>query len=254
MNIFLRTVFLSLSLALSISSFGQSLDIRGRVLDAHTKEAISFATVAVVGSSYSTYTDDNGNFNLTIPDPQSKARVSYVGYTSQDLAISLQNTSFQIFLQSENVIDEVVIKRPKLKYSNKDNPAVALIRQVIAHRDENRMSGQQFVEYEQYEKISLGLSNLSPKFKDRKIFKNYQFLFRKDDSNTADEKYILPAFIEEKVSKVYYRNDPKKTKQYILAEQRAEFDPKFVDNDGLSNYFNKLYEHVDIYDSNITLL
>jgi len=254
MNIFLRTVFLSLSLALSISSFGQSLDIRGRVLDAHTKEAISFATVAVVGSSYSTYTDDNGNFNLTIPDPQSKVRVSYVGYTSQDLAISLQNTSFQIFLQSENVIDEVVIKRPKLKYSNKDNPAVALIRQVIAHRDENRMSGQQFVEYEQYEKISLGLSNLSPKFKDRKIFKNYQFLFRKDDSNTADEKYILPAFIEEKVSKVYYRNDPKKTKQYILAEQRAEFDPKFVDNDGLSNYFNKLYEHVDIYDSNITLL
>ena len=254
MSIFLRQIFLFLSIIVSFPSLAQTLNIRGRVLDAHTKEAISFATVAVVGSSHSTYTDDNGNFNLTIPSLQSKVRVSYVGYISQDLALSPKNTNFQILLESENVIEEVVVKKPKLKYSNKNNPAVELIRQVIAHRDDNRMSGQQFVEYEQYEKISLGLSNLSPKFKNRKIFENYQFLFQKDESDHKDEKYVLPAFIEEKVSKVYYRNDPKKTKQYILAEQRAEFDPKFIDNDGLSSYFNKLYEQIDIYDSNITLL
>src|SRR5690606_40678053 len=43
-------------------------------------------------------------------------------------------------------------------------------------------------------------------------------------------------------------------KQYILAERKAEFDPKFVDNDGLSKYFNRLYDEVEIYDNNITIL
>jgi hypothetical protein len=224
-------------------------------LDGQTEEAISFATVAIIGSTQSTYTDDNGNFNLSIPNKQAKVRISYVGYAPQELDLSGDLDNFHIMLQSENMIEEVVVKKAKLKYSNKNNPAVELIRQVIAHRDENRLSGQDFVEYEQYEKISLGLSNLSPEFKNKKIFKNYQFLFQKDtDSSATEEKYVLPAFIEEKVSKIYYRNDPQKTKQYIIAEQRAEFDPKFVDNDGLANYFNKLYEHIDIYDSNISLL
>lgn len=231
----------------------QDFQIRGRILDKQNKEPISFATVAVVGGQQKTYSDDNGIFNLTLPNKEVKVRVSYVGYHEQILDLSSNQSYFDLLLDPENLIDEVVIKRPKLKYSNKNNPAVELIRKVIAHRDENRMTGQEFVEYEQYEKISLGLSNLSPKFVNKKIFKNYQFLFQKDDS-IATESYILPAFIEEKVSKVYYRNDPKKTKQYIVAEQKAEFDPKFVDNEGLSNYFNKLYDKVDIYDNNISLL
>lgn len=249
-----KNIFLLIT-AVFLISLGQAQEfqIRGRILDKQDKEPISFATVAVIGGQQKTYSDDNGTFNLTLPNREVKVRVSYVGYKEQILDLSNNKTNFDLLLDPENLIDEVVIKRPKLKYSNKNNPAVELIRQVIAHRDQNRMTGQEFVEYEQYEKISLGLSNLSPKFVNKKVFKNYQFLFQKDDS-TATESYVLPAFIEEKVSKVYYRNDPKKTKQYIVAEQKAEFDPKFVDNEGLSNYFNKLYDKVDIYDSNISLL
>lgn len=60
--------------------------------------------------------------------------------------------------------------------------------------------------------------------------------------------------MEEKLSQVYYRKDPKTTKEYIIAEQKSEFDPKFVDNSGLSSYFNRLYDEVEIYDNNISLL
>lgn len=249
-----KGILLFLFILSFINIYAQELQIRGRVLDAQGKEALSFVTVAVIGSTQSTYTDDDGNFNLKVPSAQSKIRFSYVGYENQDLLFSTLKSPAEILLVSENLIEEVVVKRPKLKYSNKNNPAVELIRQVIAHRDENRLTGQQYVEYEQYEKISLGLSNLSEKFINRKAFKNYQFLFQKDDSVQIGDKYILPAFIEEKVSKIYYRNDPKKNKQYILAERKAEFDPKFVDNEGLGNYFNNLYQHIDIYDNNIALL
>ncbi|WP_240899029.1 DUF5686 and carboxypeptidase-like regulatory domain-containing protein [Sphingobacterium sp. SGL-16] len=230
----------------------QSFKIKGNVIDKETKEPIEFATIAIVGSTQATKTDELGNFEFSLPNKNVKVRVSYVGYPSQDLDLSLGKTYFSIALAAENEIAEVIIKKPRLKYSNKNNPAVELIRQVIDHRDQNRLTGQDFVEFEQYEKISLGLSNLSEKFVNKKAFKNYQFLFQKQSDSTST--YVLPAYMEEKVSKVYYRNDPKKTKQYIIAEQKAEFDPKFVDNEGLANYFNKLYDKVDIYDNNITLL
>ncbi len=247
-----RSILLFFSLFFSLVSMAQSFKIKGNVIDKETKEPIEFATIAIVGSTQATKTDELGNFEFSLPNKNVMVRVSYVGYPSQDLDLSSGKTYFSIALAAENEIAEVIIKKPRLKYSNKNNPAVELIRQVIDHRDQNKLTGQDFVEFEQYEKISLGLSNLSEKFVNKKAFKNYQFLFQKQSDSTST--YVLPAYMEEKVSKVYYRNDPKKTKQYIIAEQKAEFDPKFVDNEGLANYFNKLYDKVDIYDNNITLL
>lgn len=252
-NNYIKYLLLVLALVLNYQAFAQDIKLRGRVIDKQTEDPISFATVAVVGGTQSTHTDDDGNFNLTIKNRNVQVRVSYVGYQAQNLPLDSGNDTFTIYLDPENSIEEVVVKRPKLKYSNKNNPAVELIRQVIAHRDQNRLTGQEYVQYEQYEKISLGLSNLSPKFKNGKVFKKYQFLFQQDDS-AKTEKYILPAYIEEKVSQIYYRQHPEKLKQYIIAEQKAEFDPKFIDNNGLSNYFKKLYDKVDIYDNNISLL
>lgn len=165
-----NSIFLFISIFFFSFANAQEIQIRGRVLDKQNKEPISFATIAVVGGQQKTYSDDNGNFNLTLPNRQVKVRVSYVGYHEQMLDLSGNKTSFDLALDPENLIDEVVVKRPKLKYSNKNNPAVELIRQVIAHRDQNRLTGQEFAEYEQYEKISLGLSNLSPKFVKKKVF------------------------------------------------------------------------------------
>ena len=253
MKYYFRTaILILLGTFLSHISFGQTLKIKGNVTDKSTSEPLDFVTIAIVGGTQATKTDEFGNFEFTLPSRNVKVRVSYVGYNSQDLDLSTGQSQFNIALTAENEIEAVVIKRPRLKYSNKNNPAVELIRQVIDHRDQNRLSGQEYVEYEQYEKISLGLSNLTSKFVQKKAFKNYQFLFQKQSDTSST--FVLPAYMEEKVSKVYFRNNPKKTKQFIIAEQKAEFDPKFVDNEGLANYFNKLYDKVDIYDNNISLL
>ena len=242
----------------STTSSAQDLHIKGRVMDVTNKQPIGYATVAAIGSTSATSTDDNGSFALKVEHGFSKVRISYVGYESQDISIS--GDSYQeltIYLvPEENTLEAVEIRAPRRsKYSNKNNPAVELIKQVIAHKDENRLEAYEYAEYEQYEKISLGLSNLSEKFKNRKVFKNYQFLFEQEDAeNGATKGYTLPAFIEERLSKFYTRRKPSSSKQLILAEQRAQFDPKFIDNNGMSAYFNKLYQDIDIYDSNIELV
>lgn len=243
---------------LTLNAVAQQLLLKGTVIADDSKQPIPRATIAVIGAPVgnSTQTNDNGQYQLKINGNYTKIRVSYIGYDSKDIVLTTAPTqTIDVSLVSQdNLLGEVVIKAPKRKYSNKDNPAVALIRKVIEHKDKNRLTGQQYAQYEQYEKISLGLSNLSEKFVNRKVFKNYQFLFETDDSAKTANKYYLPAFIEEKVAQVYYRKDPNKRKEIVLGHQRAQFDPKFVDNNGISAYFNKLYEEVDIYDNNITLL
>lgn len=235
----------------------QSVQLKGRVLDGDTFEPIPYASIVIAGADdVGTSSDDEGQFNLLIPAPTMKVVVSSVGYGSEEIVLSQEKEQYhQVFLYATNAIEAVTVRAPKLKYSNKNNPAVELIRKVVEHRDQNRLTGQSYAEYDQYEKITLGLSNLDEKFKNRRVFKNYQFLFQEDDSvKDGKSGYILPAFIEEKASKIYYRKDPNTKKSYVLAENQATFDPQFVDNEGLSNYFNRLYHDVEIYDNNIMIL
>ncbi len=253
-------VFLFIFSLLSIvPAWAQELmAVKGKVLNAETYEPIPYASITIIGTSKESGTSSNesGAFSLSIPVNKNQLRISSVGFESEEYTVTQdQAGNLKVFLFPANQIETVVIKRPKRgKYSNKNNPAVELIRQVVKHRDENRLQGQPYAEFNQYEKISLGLSNLDEKFKNKKIFKKYQFLFQEDDSTQSHSNFVLPAYMEEKFSKVYYRKDPNAKKQYVLAERKAEFDPKFVDNDGLSKYFNKLYDEVEIYDNNISIL
>jgi len=236
----------------------QNIYLKGKVLDITSKVPIAHATVAVVGSNIGTLTNADGNYALHIEPGFTKIRISFVGYEPQDLPITAaRQQELNVHLVPEDqMIEAVQVKPRRARYSNKDNPAVELIRQVIAHKGENRIEAYDYAEYKQYEKLSLGLSNLSEKFKNRKVFKNYQFLFEKEDEEDGSPAggYMLPAFIEERLSQVYVRKKPARTKQLILAEQNAQFDPRFVDNDGLSDYFHRLYQDIDIYESDIDLL
>ncbi len=244
------------ALLLTFTSTAQTITIKGKIKDGYTLDAIPYASINVVGmTTYGTASNERGEFTLQISGPQRKLMVSSVGYDAREVDLSNESEQYEeVFLYAQNAIEAVSVKAPKIRYSNKNNPAVELIRQVVAHRDENRLTGQEYVEYNQYEKLVLGLSNLNEKFKNRKIFKNYQFLFQADTLGTSDSSYILPAFMEEKYSKNYFRKDPKTTAQEILAHKQADFDPRFVDNSGVSNYLQRLYDEVEIYDNNVTIL
>jgi len=239
-----------------IGAIGQVTTISGVITDKVTKETLPYVSVAVVGGLAGTGTsaDEDGRYTIKLQPGQSKLRFSYVGYLSVDLEVKPgEDRTIDIQMDVDPAMMEEVVVVAKRRYRNRDNPAVQLIRKVIEHKPENRMEAQDYVQYEQYEKISLALSNLSDKFRNRRIFKNYQFLFEQQDSTDIGGRNVLPAYLHEKLSDVYFRRTPHKKKQYVRAEKRAEFDEKFIDNEGLSDYFNRLYEDIDIYDNNISL-
>ena len=74
-------------------------------------------------------------------------------------------------------MQEVIVKTKKrAKYRNRDNPAVELINLVIENKNKNQIEAYNFVQYQQYEKLSLSLTNKPEKLIKNKLFKNYKFM------------------------------------------------------------------------------
>jgi hypothetical protein len=193
------------------ASFAQTTEVKGTVIDAKTKETLPFVSVTVPGTKLGTTTDVDGNFSVKLNGNIQRIILTYVGYISQSKAITpgVPQTVKVLLKADANVLSEVVVKSGRRKkYRNKNNPAVELIGKVIANKDKNRVEGYEYAEYEKYEKLTFSLSDLSDRFKEKKFFKNYQFLFQKQDSTAIGGESILPLFMEEKLSRNYYKKNP----------------------------------------------
>jgi hypothetical protein len=237
--------------------YAQNTVVRGTVTDAKTKEALSFVTIGFAGSTQGAATDVNGHYTLKTTDKFDQIRITYVGYKTVFKNIEAgkeQEINIALIADSRQLGDVVVKSAKKKKYTNKGNPAVELIRQVIAHKEQNQVQNYNYAEYKQYERMVFSLSNLSEKFTQKKIFKNYQFMFRQQDSTAIGGKTLLPLYMEEKLSQNYYRKVPYTQKQVIEANKQVKYDENFVDNQGLTTYFNRMYQDINIYDNNVSLL
>nr|WP_199158689.1 DUF5686 and carboxypeptidase-like regulatory domain-containing protein [Pedobacter sp. ASV2] len=259
LHIFLFRSFLSIILNVMLigSVFAQKTVISGTVRDAATKETLPYVSVFFSGTKIGTQTDVNGNYTISTNEAQTSLSFNYVGYqvvvknvvpaTTQQIDVNLKS-------DSKSLDEVVVVAGKKVRYRNKDNPAVELIRQVIAHKDENRIKSYNTIAYRQYEKMLFSLSNVSDKFKNKKIFRNYQFLFQEQDSTLIGGKNLLPIYIQEKLADNYYSKSPEKNKTVVVAEKQVEFDNRYIDNKGMKTYFDRMYQDIDIYKNNISVM
>ncbi len=205
-----------------------------------------------------TRTDANGAYTLKSNNTgYTQVHFSFLGYKAivRNITPGQENTIDVALKPEAQILQEVEVKPEKVKekYRNKNNPAVDLIRQVVAHKNQNRIESYNYVQYEQYEKLMFSLSNMSDKFRNKKLFKKYTFLFDNVDSTKVQGKVLLPIYLQETLSDNYYRKDPSGKKAIVKAKQEVSFDD-YIDNQGLSTYLNHLYQDIDIYDNNISLL
>ncbi len=104
---FSHLVFSFLGLMLSLGAFAQSIHVQGVVKD-ETGESIIGASVVQKGTSNGTVTDLDGHFSLSVPS-NSMLVVSYIGYSSNELAIN-GKTELTIILKEDNqTLNEVVV-------------------------------------------------------------------------------------------------------------------------------------------------
>lgn len=229
--------------------------IVGTIKDDSNNEIIPFATVSFVGIAVGCRSDDEGQFELASFDATDKIKVACIGYETQVVHVDKgRRQTITIKMKtSTKAIDEVVVKPKKLRYKKRDNPSIDLINQVISHRDKNRKESLDYFEYEKYEKLMFGLSNITEEFKQRRSFRKFQFIFNNLDTTKISGKQVLPVYLKESLSDFYYRKSPKTTKEIVKAQKMVGFEG-YIDNNGLNDYLKYLYQDIDIYENNILVL
>ena len=245
------------SLLLTNQIFAQTT-VRGKVLNARTSQTVEFANVSIVGTTTGTQSDLNGAYALELKPGTVTLKASFVGYAPESKTLTIDGSqkvvvlNFRLQPQQKN-LSEVTVRGKRERYRNKDNPAVALIEKVIAHKAQNCKESFSFYQYNKYEKIEFDLSNVSEKFRNRRSLKKFDVVFNYLDTSQVTGKVNLPIYLKESVSNVLYRQKPERKKEVVEGEKMTGLGD-YVDNNGIKVYLETLYQDVNIYDNNISLL
>jgi len=106
-NVLLALLTLIMSVC-SYSSFAQTREITGSVLDDKSGQSIAGVTVVAKGTNLATVTNDEGKFLLNVPQNVTVLQFSYVGYLTKDVAIT--GTNLKVLLSASfNPMENVVV-------------------------------------------------------------------------------------------------------------------------------------------------
>ncbi|MBL4594212.1 MAG: carboxypeptidase-like regulatory domain-containing protein [Flavobacteriales bacterium] len=140
----MRVLFLLILLS-PIYLFGQ-YQIKGKVVDAKTKEALAFVNIIANNERIGTTTGIDGNFTFNSPNPIKTLTLSYVGYEQKEinlneersLLIEMKKTSFSL---------------AEFKVLPGINPAERIIQEVINNRKKHNPEKSLNFKYESYSKM-----------------------------------------------------------------------------------------------------
>ena len=229
----------------------------GIVKDSITGEPLPFVSVYFDGSTIGAMTDDNGTFTLQNNQGYTKLAAASLGYDTKfiDLKPGKKNDNLEVLLKPTAFeISEVVVKPNREHYTRKDNPAVELIKKVIAHKNDNRIEAKPEYQTEVYEKLSLSLDNFNPNLDKNKFLKKFKFIKNYLDTSEFNGKPILTVSVRENLSDFYYRKSPKAEKTIVRAKRMQGIDKTLDDGGGITSNLEEIFKSINIFDNNIPIL
>lgn len=149
---------------------------------------------------------------------------------------------------------DVNVRARRHRYSRKDNPAVELMRRVIAAKKRTDLKTHDFYRYDKYEKLTLALNDLTPEQLARKPFAGRQWLIDQVELSPYNNKMILPVSVDETVSQVFYRRQPQTERTVIQGQQSTGINDLFQTGDVLNVAMKDVFTDVNLYDDQIRLL
>ena len=239
-------LFLLLGCCISVSA----QNIQGVVTDSLTNEPIPYLSVFYEGKGVGSITDNDGKYKVETRKGWNKLTFSAVGYVTKVVNIIPGVTkNLNVRMRPDDImLDEVVVKPKREKYSRKNNPAVELMKKVIAHKKNNKLSENDYYQYNKYQKITMSLNDVTPEMLEKGMYKKMPFL--KDQIELCEEtnKFILPISVDETASQKIYRKHPKSEKSSTGVNEL------FATGDMLSTVLKDVFTDVNIYDNDIRLL
>ena len=245
-------ILLLLLLALPAEVFAQ---ITGQVIDAHDGGPVAMASVLYRGNKVATKAGADGRFKIERHNGW-RLTVSAVGYVPQ--VVNIGNTTpphlvIRLKPDTKKLQEVTISSKRQTKYSRKNNPAVELMRKVIAAKKETDLRQHDYYQYNNYQKIMFGLNDLTPDHLLSPGFQKRQWLRNQVEVCRYNNKLILPLSVEEKVTQKLYRKDPHAEKNIIKGETSTGVNDLFQTGDVVNQVLMECFADVDIYNDNVRL-
>ncbi|MBQ6767538.1 MAG: carboxypeptidase-like regulatory domain-containing protein [Prevotella sp.] len=248
-----RSFFAFLCLLSAIVMHAQK--IQGVVTDAETGDSIPMASVVYQGHHVAVISDVNGHYTIDRHEGWN-ITFSAVGYKSRLVAVTSKTKSrLNIKLTPDKQeLGEVTVKAKRQRYSRKNNPAVELMRRVVAAKKKTDLTQNDYYQYNKYEKITLSLNDLKPEQLETGPFKRHPWLVEQVEVSPATGKMILPVSVDETVSKKIYRRDPRSEKTIIMGQTSKGVNDLFQTGDIINTVVKDVFTDIDLYQDHIRLL
>ena len=228
--------------------------IKGHVVDEATGENIGFASVQYKNRQGATITDTQGRFSIQ-RIKGGKLTVSVLGYKSRTFDVTDDmNTLFVSLRQDSKALKEVTVKSKRLRYRRKNNPAVELMRHVIAAKKRTDLSNRDYYQYKKYQKLTLALNDVKPALLEHPKFGKYSWLTSQVEVSEQTSKLILPVSVEETVSRKIYRRSPHDEKTIIEGQRSSGINDFFQTGEILNTVTKDIFTDVNIYDDQVRIL
>jgi len=252
---YLHLMFLFLCQLLLLISAPTPQKITGIITDAETGDSIGFASVVYEGHHVAAIADYRGvyaidrhaGWNLTF---------SALGYKSKIVRITEHSKShLNVALKPDTrQLSNVTVNSSRSRYSRKDNPAVELMRRVVAAKKKTDLSVNDYYQYNKYEKITVAMNDLKPSQLEQKPFSNHPWLLDQVETSSYTNKLILPVSVDETVSQKIYRRDPRSEKTIIQGQTSTGVNDLFQTGDIINTVVKDVFTDVDLYQDHIRLL
>ena len=242
----------------------QRTSISGVVVDGDTGETLPFVQIyflksttnkGVIPSEVGTTSDMDGNFTISNTQGYTSLNFQMVGFKTELLTLrkgqNRKNVKIKMTPDVYGLQDIVVTpKNRKRDYKRKGNPAVELIQNVIAHKEQHCVKESDHYTAQTYHRMSFSMDNLKVNW-NKPFWKN--FLFVQKYIDTTGVYPSITVSIREHLSEEYFQRKPHREKK-ILKKKRTFGLEDLISSGSFQENINAVFKDVEINDNNMQLL
>ena len=246
-----------LGILLTMLCVSMQAQVTGRVIDSKTREALDFVNVYYDGKNVGEQTDEEGRFVIKEDSTWKELSISSLGYQTQTIKLKNFGKNKDITVKlvpDDQTLSGVTVTTKRGRYSRKNNPAVELMKKVIANKKQSDFRSKDFFTYTKYEKMTFSLNEVSDKVFDEGEYKRFAFLKDHVERSPQTGKLILPLTVDETLSEVFYRKAPKAEKQVIKGESNKGVTELVNTGEIFTTTLKDIFTDVDIYENECRLL
>lgn len=249
-----RIFFWALAMLMSVVARSQ---VSGTVTDSLTNEPIPFVQIYYEGTTIGTQSDEKGRYSISSPEGAKPRSLifSSVGHVKKQIWVKAgTQRRINVRLREANIpLDEVMVKPQRQRYSRKNNPAVELMRKVIAAKKRSDLTRNPYYSYYTYQKLTTSFDYITGETLRDGIFKQIPSLINQVETDTVTGRLIMPVMVEETVKRHIYRQNPQARKSIVMGLRSQGINDLLSVGEGMNTIVQTVFSEINIYDEDIML-